>query len=368
MNRIWLIIGIKLGYLILGGLFLRLWRGLISTSRFGIGRVLRWRYRLISIYLNFGLLTGFMWVMLKYTLSSGMLLNFSPFTSLLIDDVFNCFLLSLYFLIFLYESFLIERKTYFFYSGFGSYLRQNGYRSLLVFNVILFLRVDYSYLPLISRAHTRFSLALTEVLMAAGFSVLQLLVLFLRRLNMVEAEPELKALVRETGARMGVKIKVIRVWRLEGVTNAFATGFFRKSIFISERLLNTAAPEDLRMIIGHECAHFKRRHLLVRAGFIALLLWGASFLLDTYPDLDLGYYVLSGFGGLLIYKALSRYQELQADRLAAEKLGDGAKMAGALARVFGSGSHQKSGIIVRLFSGHPDPRLRNERLLKYDNE
>lgn len=178
---------------------------------------------------------------------------------------------------------------------------------------------------------------------------------------MVRADPEVERLVREVAGKFKVRIGKIRIWKLEKVINAFATGIFIKKIYLTETMINSLSPEALRMIIGHECAHFKRRHLEIRIGLIMGLVFLGSSLVEDYPEIPLAIYGLYWIGAALVYQMIARFQEYQADKMAALKLGGAERMAQALMMV---ASPVKYGSFFSWLLGHPDLEARLKMLKK----
>lgn len=335
---------LKLVYLLPAFLILALLRQFITKQLF---------FR----YVNIILLTGYIFLELKWPLWIWLQLRLKLIPALLIGDAVNLLLIIGYLFFFLYQSFLLARKTRFLTQGFGSYLLQYGYLWLFVLNLLIYLRLDYFYLTDLPR----YRQTLLELALTAIFVFLQWLVMMLRRLKMTKAGPELLELVAAVAGRFKVKVRTVRVWQLDGVRNAFSSGLFRPSIFITETLLHTASRADLRMIVGHECAHLKKRHLLVRVVLILVLVWFGSNLIENYPGewswpAGFLYTLLAVF----LYQYRSRRQELHADRLAAQFLDGGESMANALTGVFGSGSSY--GPLSRLLIGHPDLAVRIKKL------
>jgi Zn-dependent protease with chaperone function len=347
---------LKLIYLGLALIILTVFRGLIWTP----GKPLK--YQILFKYGNILILIGFLILELEWPLWVWLQPNLTIVSALVIADIINLVLLAGYILFFMRQSFLIIKRTRAIATGFGSYLAQYGYTWLFVLNLLIFLRFDYFYLPLVPG-----NLAWqTQILIEAGvllfFIVLQLGVLRIRRFKMTEAGPELRGLIAEVAGHFKIRVKIIRIWQLDGVKNAFASGILFKSIFITESLVNIAGPDDLRMILGHECAHLKKRHLITRVAVIFLFVWLGSLLSEALSELNWYLFAVYGLVAVISYKSVARFQEFQADFLAAKLLGGGGLMAGALTRVFGNDS-QKFGRVLKWLVGHPELGERVKRLL-----
>jgi len=277
----------------------------------------------------------------------------------LLGDLVNFPLLAGYLLGMLYLTYRMDRKTKGIGSGFGSYLMQYGYFWLFVINILLVLRLDDYYLPLVPESFPkvyRWGLEAGAVALLVG---LQLIALWVRRLRMVPADPEVEGLVREVADKFKVRIGKVRIWKLEGVINAYATGIFMKNIYLTETMINSLGQDSLRMIVGHECAHFQKRHLELRVIIIMGLIFLGSSLAEDFPEIPLPIFGLYWVTALLAYQVLARFQEYQADRAVALKLGGSEEMAQALIRV---ASPVKFGKIFRWLLGHPDLEARLNKL------
>jgi Zn-dependent protease with chaperone function len=353
LNNFWGYLGLKLGYLALALLILSLVRRMIM----GAGK--ERQYQMMFRYINILLIIGFLVLELKWPLWVWVPLNIKLLPTLILNDIMNLALLIGYLVFFLYQSFLIMRKIRVLQEGFGSYLLQYSYIWLSMLSLIIFLRVDNLYMPMIPRNILHYQQLFIEVAVNGAFILMLGLTLAIRRLRMIGAGPELKELVAEVAGRLGIKVQVVRIWRLDGVKNAFAGGFLRRSIFLSEALVNSTNRDDLRMIVGHECVHLKKRHLWIRAGLIFGWIWLGSEFID-FEEWSALIPFLYAAGVFLIYQFISRRQELEADRLSAMLVGDGKAMATALVRNFGAG--QRFGPITRLLAGHPSMEERVERL------
>lgn len=360
LNNFWGYLGLKLGYLLLAFFILALVRRLIT------GADKEQRYQMMFRFINILLLIGFLVLELIWPLWVWLPVEMKLIPALIMADLMNLVLLSGYLLFFLYQSFLLSRKIRVLREGFGSYLLQYGYIWLSVLNLIIFLRVDYFYMPMVPGNLPWYRQVFIETVVIAFFIVLQCLALFVRRLRMAEAVPELRQLVAEVAGHFRMKVKVVRVWRLDGVKNACAGGLWMRSIFLTETLVNSTSRDDLRMIVGHECVHLKKRHLWVRVGLILGLVWLGSLFIEDFEEWRwltvFGYTIMA----YLIYQFVSRYQELQADLLAARLLGDSEAMANALLRNFSNGFN-RFGPVTKLLMGHPDLGERVRRLKKQVN-
>jgi Zn-dependent protease with chaperone function len=322
----------------------------------------RWRSVFIFRTLHGGLIIGYLILVLKHPLWVRLFQTIPIPEALIAEDLLNLLLMMGFVTFFLWLSYWNDRFFRGLNGRFGSYLIQYSYFWLFLLNILIFLRIDYFYLPLLPNNLSFTEQFVIQVTLLAVMLFLQLAVLGIRRLKMSTASPELTRLVHEVAGRFKIHIRSVRVWHLERVANAFATGIFLRSIFLTDSILENTSPQDLRMIIGHECAHFKRHHLEIRVLILAVLIYLASMLIENYPGLHWTAYLGIGILGYICFKAIARAQEFDADRQAAKFLGGPTPMILALNRVFAcNGSPQRLGII-RWLMGHPDLASRIGRL------
>lgn len=359
VNNTGIIIGLKFCYLLVawGLLGVIVW----LASKPGVARFQEKSFRMLMVFrtVNILLIIGFAFFELRWPLWLWLARAWELLPAYLLGDLVNFTLLVGYLTGMLYLNYRNDRKAKGIGPGFGSYLMQYGYLWLLIINIFVVLRLDYYYLPLVSGnlpPGYHWALETGALALLVG---LQLLALLVRRLKMIPADPEVERLVREVAVEFKVRIKKVRLWQLERTLNAFATGIFMKNIYLTETLVNSMSPADLRMIIGHECAHFKRRHLELRVIFIAGLIFLGSSLAEDFPELPLLFEGLFWLAAVLAYQMFARFQEFEADRIAARQLGGGERMAQALMRL---ASPVKFGRIFRWLVGHPDLEARVKRL------
>jgi len=348
-------IEIRLGYVLLA--IAALWGLRLMIARPSITNYSekRWRFLFFFKNANYLILIGYLWVILNWPLWIGLQFSQKLIPSLVSDDLLSLLLFIGYIICFMWQSYRLNSQAGILYSGFGSYLLQYGYVWLFTLNILIYLRIDYYYLPLISGYFPRLNQTIIEIATLGVFFLLQFGVLYIRQLKMVAAGPELRAIVAEVAACFKIKVKSIKIWKLDRVSNAFSSGLFFQSIFLTATLVDSVSPDDLKMILGHECAHFKRQHLKIRVLVIAVLIYLGSTMMEDYPDLNWLVYIVFALVAIIIYQAIARRQELMADRLAAEILGGRDKMAAALTRLMGlSAVPSKFGFVMGLLLGHPD--------------
>jgi STE24 endopeptidase len=150
------------------------------------------------------------------------------------------------------------------------------------------------------------------------------------------------------------ELLVIDGSRRSSKANAFFTGFgSNKRIALYDTLINSHTVPELLAVLAHEVGHYKKhhivRHLLIGQLNLLLLFLGASFCISR-PELfqAFGVSTPSYYVGLTLYLILmrpfavlfgilmnywSRKDEFEADRFAAESLGDPNPLIQALKRL-----------------------------------
>ena len=150
------------------------------------------------------------------------------------------------------------------------------------------------------------------------------------------------------------ELLVIDGSRRSSKANAFFTGFgSNKRIALYDTLINSHTVPELLAVLAHEVGHYKKhhvvRHLLIGQLNLLLLFLGASFCISR-PELfeAFGVSMPSYYVGLTLYLILmrpfavlfgilmnywSRKDEFEADRFAAESLGDPNPLIQALKRL-----------------------------------
>jgi Zn-dependent protease with chaperone function len=321
-----------------------------------------WHFSNFFKVLNILLIIGYIVLILQLPVWMGRHFILSlPF--ILTDDIFAILLLAGYIFCFLRLSFHLQYPATIATYPFGSYLMQYGYIWLFILNILIFMRIDSYYLPLVTGSLSKFQQIIIEFIVFAVFMLLQLGVVNIRKIRMITAPPELQAMVMEVAACLKIRIKEVRIWKLDRIINAYSAGLLRHSIFLTEALIDSSDPQDLKMILAHECAHFKRHHLVRRALTILALVYLGTTLMDDYPRLPWPVYLAFSAVAFLTYQAIARRQELMADKLAGELLGGASRMADALERTFGcSSAPTRFGKISGLLLGHPDLATRLKRL------
>jgi heat shock protein HtpX len=215
--------------------------------------------------------------------------------------------------------------------------------------------------------------------------------------------PEFYGLVRSLAERAGLPMPKVAVSPSEQ-PNAFATGRNPKHAVVCATvgLLRQMPRDELEGVMAHELMHVKHRDILIGSvaaaiataiSFIAnMALWSGLFGGGDDDDRPnpivlLAASILAPLAAGLLQMAISRSREYEADRGAAELLGTGQPLAGALRRIdsmahqipmavtpsqasmwihnpLAEAHHPKRGVdMARLFSTHPSTEDRIARLM-----
>jgi STE24 endopeptidase len=204
-------------------------------------------------------------------------------------------------------------------------------------------------------------------------------------------EGPLRAQVTEFSLRQRFPIRellVIDGSRRSSKANAFFTGFgSNKRIALYDTLISSHTVPELLAVLAHEIGHYKRhhivRHLIIGQLNLFLLFLGASFCISS-PELfaTFGVSTRSYYVGLVLYLVLirplsvlvgvvvnywSRRDEFEADRFAAETLGDPNPLIQALKRLSRDSLSNLSPhpLLVSLHFTHPPVLSRIQALRKW---
>lgn len=160
--------------------------------------------------------------------------------------------------------------------------------------------------------------------------------------------PELYTMVERLAERAGVPMPTVAI-APQAQPNAFATGRSpeRGVVCFTQGILRALPMDELEGVTAHELAHIKHRHMLV--GTIAATMAGALMMMARVVafgamfggrggnrDNGLGgvlMLVLAPIAALFIQMAISRQNEYQADRTAAQIVGHPHGLANALRRL-----------------------------------
>ena len=162
----------------------------------------------------------------------------------------------------------------------------------------------------------------------------------------------------------GVRVSGIRLLKLgeARIANAMVSGLlpWYRCIYVTDHMLATFTPEEIRTILAHEVGHVKKMHLwaYLGLGFAGMLVMGqARDLLAAL--LDMPNSLLPGNLALLLWLGLafpffSRVFERQADRYAVALTGDAQNFTRALEKLASVNCAARSTGFGEWFGSHPD--------------
>lgn len=168
---------------------------------------------------------------------------------------------------------------------------------------------------------------------------------------------ELRAAILKSARSAGFPVQGIFLVdgsRRSSKPNAFFTGFgSQKRIGLFDTLVRNYSVAETVAVVAHEIGHFKKRHVWLRMalsiGHVGAMLWVLSFFL-WHEGLSLAFYLTepSVYAGLVFFgllfrpvelvlsvlvQAVSRRQEFEADRFAAESSGSAEPLVSALQKL-----------------------------------
>ncbi len=163
--------------------------------------------------------------------------------------------------------------------------------------------------------------------------------------------PALFQMVQELAGRAGLPMP--RLYLIPNAQpNAFATGRAPEhaAVAVTQGILRTLSPDELRGVLGHELSHVKHRDILI--GTVAATMAGATSMLANMAqwalifgggrssnDRDGGgaaglvMMIVAPIAALMIQMAISRSREYLADESGAEVTGNPLSLAGALRKL-----------------------------------
>lgn len=169
-----------------------------------------------------------------------------------------------------------------------------------------------------------------------------------------------RALCRNAGVRVS-EVRLIRFGEAR-IANAMVSGLlpWYRSIYVTDRMLETFTPDEIRAILAHEVGHVKKMHL-----WWYLALGAASVIVMTQTQamlaqlLSMPHSQLPGNVILLTWWCLgfpffSRMFERQADRYGLLLTGDAAAFARALEKLATVNCSARTTGIGEWFGSHPD--------------
>ena len=209
--------------------------------------------------------------------------------------------------------------------------------------------------------------------------------------------PDLHAMVAELAGRADLPMPRLCVIPNE-TPNAFATGRNPEHavVAVTQGLLRILDREEVRGVLAHELCHIQHRDILI--GSIAAVIAGAINLLyyvswfvggdedSPNPLVSLAVVMVAGLAATMVQLAISRSREFEADAGAAQLIGSGRPLAGALqkldlaaaripmnanpatAHMFImsplAGGRGRGSMMAKLFRTHPTTEERVQRLLE----
>ncbi len=167
-----------------------------------------------------------------------------------------------------------------------------------------------------------------------------------------EEMPDYYAMVRDLTTRAGMPMPRLYVTP-DAQPNAFATGRNPEhaAVAVTQGILDTLEPEELRGVLAHEISHVGNRDILIGSvaaavamgiTFLArMAMWGAMFGGGGRDDDDRGsnpivliaMMILAPMAAMVLQMALSRSREFEADRSGARLLQTGDPLASALGKL-----------------------------------
>ena len=228
---------------------------------------------------------------------------------------------------------------------------------------------DYTYLPL----------ALMMALIFLAYIYAPLLLGFIWR-TVPLADVNLRNKLHRLAVRDDIKYKNIVVWQTESVANAAVAGIVpgSRQIFLTEALLKHFSDDEIEAVVAHEFGHIRYKHILTYLMFLVAYFLSYSIyyiyigqplesLLSTsslLPAVGLVFFISLYF--VIIFRALSRRFEHQADLYAVALTGKPEALQLALARLaylnYIPHSIQR---LFELFQTHPSIDRRIELIQRF---
>ncbi|TWU42004.1 M48 family metalloprotease [Novipirellula artificiosorum] len=159
------------------------------------------------------------------------------------------------------------------------------------------------------------------------------------------------------------RIRIVR-WQTGGATfNALITGFVPpiRTLLLSDRLMDELPRDQIAMVVLHEAAHLRRRHMPLRMLSI-LPAWGIGTLITRIAG-DAPYAMAAGsLAGIVLTMLILRWvayrtefdADVQACRLAEKISGDVEEVP----TTYASAAAALSAALLRVTEGHPETRRR----------
>ena len=236
-----------------------------------------------------------------------------------------------------------------------------------------------AHIPFLAQ-HTYLPIALMVLLIFLAYIYAPLLLGFIWR-TVPLADVNLRNRLHQLAAQDNIKYKDIVIWQTESVANAAVAGIapWSRQIFLTNALLKHFSDDEIEAVVAHEFGHIRYKHILTYLMFlIAYFLSYAIYytyigqplesILSTsslLPAIGLVFFISLYF--VIIFRALSRRFEHQADLYAATLTGKPEVLQLALARLaylnYIPRSIQR---LFEIFQTHPsiDRRIKFIELLK----
>ena len=174
-------------------------------------------------------------------------------------------------------------------------------------------------------------------------------------------------------------LQVGKIWILEARSEQFANAViagllpWRRTIFITDTLIDELDEQALRAVLAHEIAHGKQHHLAIQAalGIALMAAFYGTFTLLSGVALDSSSIYVVMFAGLpiffvittfLVRAGVGRRLERRADDYASDAVGPDAMIRALEKMTEINMMKRRTGRLMSLFQHHPDVDARIDRL------
>ena len=194
------------------------------------------------------------------------------------------------------------------------------------------------------------------------------------------ADVNLRNKIQRLAAQDAIKYKDIVVWQTESIANAAVAGIvpWSRQIFLTEALLKHFSTDEIEAVVAHEFGHIRYKHILTYLMFLIVYflsyaiyyiyigqpLESALYTTSLLPAIGLIFFISLYF--VIIFRALSRRFEHQADLYAAALTGKPEALQLALVRLAYLNYVPRS--VLRLFElvqTHPSVDRRIELIKRF---
>lgn len=223
-----------------------------------------------------------------------------------------------------------------------------------------------AHIPFLAN-HTYLPIALMMSLIFLAYIYAPLLLSFIWRTTPL-TDVNLRTRLRRLAAQDNIKYKDIVIWQTELVANAAVAGIapWSRQIFLTDALLQHFSDDEIEAVVAHEFGHIRYKHILTYLMF--MIVYFLSYAIYyTYiggpleslpstsslvPAIGLVFFISLYF--VIIFRALSRRFEHQADLYAAALTGKPDALQLALARLAYLNCTPRSiQRLLELFQTHP---------------